>query len=120
MKTVELPLFTSYVFVKIAETEKAKVRETAGVVNFVYENGKPAVVPDREIKRIQQFLEEYQNIEVLPAELKKGQRVIISEGMFLEEEGRVIDLKNNKVKIAIHSLGYELVAYFDRSKLLPN
>jgi transcription antitermination factor NusG len=34
-KIVLEPLFTSYLFVRIQETEKEKVRETSGVLNFV-------------------------------------------------------------------------------------
>ena len=40
-KIVLEPLFTSYLFVRIQETEKEKVRETSGVLNFVYWLGKP-------------------------------------------------------------------------------
>ncbi|OJU25775.1 MAG: antitermination protein NusG [Sphingobacteriales bacterium 41-5] len=117
MKTVEVPLFTSYVFVKILENQKSKVRETPGVVNFVYEEGKPAVIREKEIEKIQRFLEEYQNVEVVPSEFHKGQIVKVNEGLFVDEEGKVIDTHNNKVRVVIKSLGYDLVAEFDKSKL---
>lgn len=117
MKTVEVPLFTSYVFVKILENQKSKVRETPGVVNFVYEEGKPAVIREKEIEKIQRFLEEYQNVEVVPSEFRKGQIVKVNEGLFVDEEGKVIDTHNNKVRVVIKSLGYDLVAEFDKSKL---
>lgn len=120
VKELEIPLFTSYVFVKIRESEEAFVRETPGVVNFVYELGRPAIVREREIERIQRFLQEFQTVDVVRLEFKKNQQVVINEGLFVEEEGKVIDLKNNKVMVAIHSLGYELVAYFDKSKLAVN
>ncbi len=117
MKTVEVPLFTSYVFVKVSENQKVKVRETPGVVNFVYEEGKPAVIREKEIEKIQRFLEEYQNVEVVPSEFHKGQIVKVNEGLFVDEEGKVIDTHNNKVRVVIKSLGYDLVAEFDKSKL---
>ena len=50
-KTLEEPLFKSYVFVKVTEEERTKVRLTNGVVNFVYWNGKPAIVREKEIGR---------------------------------------------------------------------
>ena len=43
IKTIEEPLFKSYVFVRIADEERTPVRMTNGVVNFVYWNGKPAL-----------------------------------------------------------------------------
>ena len=43
MKTVEEPLFKSYVFARVTGDEQTQVRMTAGVMNFVYWQGKPAV-----------------------------------------------------------------------------
>ena len=117
IKIVEVPLFTSYVFVKISEREKALVRETDGVVNFIYNGGKPAIVQEHEIKRIQQFLDEYDNVEVITEKIEKDQRVKVNKGLFVEEEGLVLDLQNKKVKVAIDSIGYTLVALFDQQKL---
>src|ERR1700733_7578238 len=51
-KIVTEPLFSSYVFVHIDETEQVPVRVTDGVINFVYWLGKPAVVRNEEILAI--------------------------------------------------------------------
>src|SRR3954462_4857025 len=65
IKTVEEPLFKSYVFVKIDDAERSNVRMTNGVVNFVYWNGKPAVIREKEIQTIKRFLNEYEQVEVV-------------------------------------------------------
>lgn len=117
MKMVEIPLFTSYVFVKISEKEKLQVRETDGVVNFVYEGGSPAIVREYEINRIKKFLDEYDNVEVTTEKIEKNQRVQVNRGLFVEKEGTVLDLQNKKAKVAIESIGYTLVALFDQQKL---
>ena len=44
IKIIEEPLFKSYVFVKVAESDRTEIRMTDGVINFVYWNGKPAVM----------------------------------------------------------------------------
>ena len=49
MKTVEEPLFKSYVFVKVSEEDRTAVRMTPGVINFVYLDGKPAIIKEKEI-----------------------------------------------------------------------
>lgn len=116
-KIVETPLFTSYVFVNIDEREKLKVRETPGVINFIYHEGKPAIVNNKDIERIKRFLSEYENVELEPQNIELDTRVVINRGVFIEEEGKIIDLKNGKVTVAIDSLGYKLVAIFDRSEL---
>ncbi len=117
VKVVEEPLFKSYVFVKVANEEKINVRMTNGVINFVYWQGKPAVIRDKEINVIKRFLNEYENVELRPMELKVNQRVIITTGPLMDHEGSVLDLRHKMVKVAIDSLGYILVAYIERTKL---
>jgi len=117
MKTVEEPLFKSYVFVKVSEEDRAAVRMTTGAINFVYWNGKPAVIKEKEISAIKRFLDEYEYVEARPAELKVNQRVRITNGTLMDHEGKVLDVRHKTVKVAIDSLGYILIAYIERSKL---
>lgn len=117
VKLIEEPLFKSYVFVKVSEGERTAVRMTPGVINFVYWEGKPAVIKEKEIATIRKFLDEYEDVEVKPMELKVDQRVIITSGPLMEQEGKVLDVRHKTAKVAIDSLGYILVAYIERSKL---
>jgi transcription antitermination factor NusG len=117
MKIIEEPLFKSYVFVKVSEDDRTGVRMTPGVINFVYWEGKPAVIREKEINAIKRFLNEYENVEVQPMNLQVHQRVKITTGPLMDQEGEVLSLQRKAVKVAIDSLGYILVAYIDRSKL---
>jgi transcription antitermination factor NusG len=117
VKLVEEPLFKSYVFVKVSEEDRSKVRMTNGAINFVYWDGKPAVIKEKEITAIKRFLNEYENVEARPVELKVNQRVRITNGTLMDKEGKVLDLRHKTAKVAIDSLGYILVAYIDRTKL---
>ncbi len=117
VKLVEEPLFKSYVFVKVNEEDRSKVRMTSGAINFVYWEGKPAVIKEKEITAIKRFLDEYENVEARPVELKVNQRVRITNGTLMDNEGKVLDLRHKTAKVAIDSLGYILVAYIERSKL---
>ena len=116
MKVVEEPLFKSYVFVKVDNEDRSAVRMTNGAINFVYWNGKPAVIKEKEITTIKRFLNEYENVEANPVDLKVNQRVRITNGTLMDKEGKVLDVRHKTVKVAIESLGYILVAYIDRSK----
>jgi len=120
IKLVEEPLFKSYVFVRVNEEDRKLVRMTSGAINFVYWNGKPAIIKDREITAIKRFLNEYENVEARPAEIKVNQRVRITNGSLMDHEGQVIAIRNKVAKVAIDSLGYILVAYIDRTKLSSN
>jgi len=117
VKIVEEPLFKSYVFVKVSDEDRKTVRMTNGAINFVYWVGKPAVIKEKEITAIKRFLDEYENVEARPAELKVNQRIRITNGSLMDQEGKVLDVRHKTVRVAIDSLGYILVAYIDRSKL---
>ncbi len=117
MKLVEEPLFKSYVFVKISDEERTPVRMTDGVINFVYWDGKPAVIKDKEIIIIRQFLNDHENVSLVKIDLRLGQQVRITGGPLMDLEGKVLEVKNKVAKVLIESLGYMLVADIDRNKL---
>src|SRR5258706_5427248 len=51
-KIVYEPLFASYVFVYVSEREELNIKQTDGVINFVYWLNKPAVIRNEEIDTI--------------------------------------------------------------------
>jgi transcription antitermination factor NusG len=119
IKIIEEPLFKSYVFVKIPEVERSNVRMTLGVVNFVYWDGKPAIIKEKEIQVIRRFLNEYEDVILQKIELHPEQRIKITSGPMMDHEGKVLEIKNKTAKVCIDSLGYMLIAYIDKNKLIP-
>ncbi len=117
MKTVEEPLFKSYVFAKVNEEERTKVRMTAGVMNFVYWQGKPAIIPAKEIETIRKFLNEYEHVLAEPIQLKEDGRVTIRQGLFMDHEAKILKIEGNRVKVVIESIGYSLIASIDKKNL---
>jgi transcription antitermination factor NusG len=117
IKVVEEPLFKSYVFVRVNEEEQTKVRLTSGVMNFVYWQGKPAIIPAKEIDTIRKFLNEYENVMTEPIQLKEEGRVTIRQGLFMDHEAKILKIEGNRVKVEIQSIGYNLVALIDKKNL---
>jgi transcription antitermination factor NusG len=117
MKTVEEPLFKSYVFARVNEEEQTKVRMTAGVMNFVYWQGKPAIIPAREIETIRKFLNEYENVLTEPVQLREDGKVIIRQGLFMDHEAKILKIEGNRVKVIIESIGYALIASIEKKNL---
>jgi len=109
-KVVEEPLFTSYVFVRIEAKQHALLRQTDGVVNFVYWLGKPAVIRDGEIELIKRFLNEHINVRLEQTRVSVDDRIRILNGPFMEMEARVIAVNNRTVKAILPSLGYTMTA----------
>ncbi len=118
IKLVEEPLFKSYLFVKTDEEGRLPVRMTDGVVNFVYWNGKPAIVKEKEIQTIKKFLNEHEQVGLVKMDFKPNDKVIITSGPLMDKEGKVLEVKNKVAKVIIESLGYILVADIDKSKLI--
>lgn len=120
LKWVEEPLFKSYVFVKVAEEEAAHVRMVSGVVNFVYWLGKPAIIRNKEIEVIHKFLSEYDEVQVVPLELRTDSRITILQGALMDKTATVVKVLNNKVRVVIESIGYSMVATIQKSNVILN
>jgi transcription antitermination factor NusG len=116
-KVILEPLFTSYVFVNIHDTEQFPTRSTDGVINFLYWLNKPAVIRNEEIDIIRRFLNEYDNIQLEKVDVKINDIVRVIAGPFMEQKGLVISLKSKSVKILLPSLGYIMYAEVQRSNV---
>ena len=119
LKVVEEPLFKSYVFVHLNKSQMTPTRMTNGVLNFVYWNGKPAIIRDEEINVIKKFMNEYEQVEARPIEIKTNQRVRIDGGLLIDKEAIVQKVLHKKVEVIIESLGYALVATLDKKNIQP-
>jgi transcription antitermination factor NusG len=117
-KLVEEPLFKSYVFVRIPEAMKTTVRETSGIVNFVYWLGKPARIPDHEIELMRSFLKEYQDVQVESFPIHENDLVQITSGPLMYQRGRVVESGKNTVKAVLYSMGFALTATVKKSELV--
>lgn len=83
VKTLDLPLLPSLLFVRIAGEQRTEVRLTEGVVNFVYNNGKPVVLKEKLLQQIQQFQQEHHQVAAVKAENPgKGVTVLLPQGTY--------------------------------------
>jgi transcription antitermination factor NusG len=116
-KVVLEPLFTSYVFVHVSEKEHLDIKQTDGVINFVYWLNKPAVIRNEEIDTIKKFLNEYDHVTVERTQVNLNDRVRIINGPLMMWEGNVVEIRTNTVKITLPSLGQTLVAEIRKDNL---
>ena len=117
-KVVLEPIFKSYVFVKIADTNKWDLKKINVVLNFVYWLGKPAIIKDEEIDTIRKFLNEFSNVEVVESnQLKVNARVRIRQGVMMNYHGLLVEISGNRAKVKIDSMGVSLQAQFDKKNL---
>ncbi|MEO7049269.1 MAG: UpxY family transcription antiterminator [Ferruginibacter sp.] len=116
-KIVYEPLFTSYVFVNIDSGTQLAVRQTYGVLNFVYWLNKPAIIRTEEIDMIKRFLNEYSSVRLEVVKFNINDSVRIVAGAFMEQEGKIISVKSKTVKIMLPSLGYWMHAEIEMANV---
>jgi transcription antitermination factor NusG len=111
MKTVELPLFTSYIFVYVSYQEHLRVLQTAGIITFVNYCGKPAVVPESDVERIRTLIQIHPDIEAVSINtLTQGTPVTINDGILFELNGEVLEVHGKHVLVMIKQLDCALIA----------
>jgi transcription antitermination factor NusG len=99
----------------VEDTDKTEVRFVDGVLNYVYWNGKPAIVREEEIIEIKKFMSEYEDVQVTSIELKAADAVVLNTGVMMGATGHVLRVMgNNTVEVRIDSLGFVLTAKFDK------
>ena len=113
VKEVEENPFPGYVLVEMVMTDEAwfVVRNTPNVTGFVGSHGnrsKPTPLLEEEIRQI--LISMGQTVDVFDTNIKVGDVVQIIDGAFMGQEGRVVEIENNKVKIMINMFGSETAA----------
>lgn len=81
IKKVEEVLIRSYIFIQCNEKERLTALELPSIVRTLFENGKPAIVPDWQINNLRLFLQKVENAFLEEKNLY-GTKVLIKEGPF--------------------------------------
>jgi transcription antitermination factor NusG len=96
-KTVQVPLFPGYTFVRVDAAPESCVRvlQTPGVVGFVGTGRCGIPIPDRQIEDIRTILTQNIPCAIFPF-LRVGQRIRIRGGCLDGIEGRLVTLKGDR------------------------
>jgi transcription antitermination factor NusG len=109
-KIILEPLFTCYVFVRLTDRERIPVLQTEGVINYVSCMSKPAVIRDSEIDLIKNFLIDHFNVRLEKFDVDINDTIRVKYGIFIEQEGKVIEVLDKTVRVLLPSLGYIMSA----------
>jgi len=85
-KTIDLPLFSRYVFCRFNFEARLKVISVSSIVSIVGFGGKPCPIPDHEIETIQSIVGSGLPVSPWPF-LRIGQRVRVTQGALEGLEG---------------------------------
>ena len=112
-KLIFEPLFKSYVFVNVTETETESLKNLDGVVNLLYWLGKPAVIKDDEIAAIKEFTNDHRNIKLERTLVNINDVARNFNASSYAIEGKLVTVKNKTIKINLPSLGYTMIAQIE-------
>ena len=107
-KKIEIPLFNSYVFVRLAEADRNLVFQSSGVVRYLFWLGKPAIVRDEEINAIKKWLSTPDQYEISVSSLQVGDKVVLESGPFKSQEALVQQVNKNDYILVLESMGFVL------------
>jgi transcription antitermination factor NusG len=117
-KVILEPLFKSYVFVRVKDSEKWDLKNVNGILNFVYWLGKPARIKEEDIFTIKKFLNEFLDIQVEEiSRLTVNAKVRIKQGLLMNYNGVLIEINGSRAKVRIETMGVQLSANFDKNNL---
>ena len=108
-KMVEVPLFSSYVFVRISRIDYDRVLQTFGVVKYITFEGKAFPIPNEQIDNLKIIVNSNERVETTWERRRKGDRVRVTAGTLKGLTGELItEGDRRKVLVRIDSLEQNL------------
>ncbi len=117
VKVVERLILPSYVFVQLRQNQLSEIRYINGIVNFVYDQTKPAIIKSAEIVALKKFVDKYTNQHIEIGNIKQGQIIEIENKQLGKQRAEVLAVKNKKVEVLLTSLGIKLVVTLKPNKI---
>lgn len=106
---VEVPLFSNYIFVQLAEKDRNMVFLSPGVVRYLFWLGRHAIVKDKEIETIKEWLDSGDTAtEISVMQYQIGQKIKLHSGPFTDQNAVIKDITKTHYVLILESLGYVL------------
>ena len=106
-KAIEIPLFSTYIFIQTEEKNRTQIFDSSGVVKYLFWLGRHAVIKDDEINTLKEWLAEEncsQHISVM--QYQTGDKDHLNSGIFFDQYGSVKNITRTHYVLIIESLGF--------------
>ncbi len=107
-KTIEEPLFTGYLFVKLQEHELDKPRYVSGVINYLSFGKQKAIVQEREIESLKFLVENGYALNLTEEPIRVGTKVKLLLSAFKNEIAEVHSIQAETAIVYFESLNQYL------------
>ena len=109
-KWIEEPLFRSYIFVRISQSQLVKVLEVPGIITYVKHVGKPAVIRQQHIDLLRKMLTSDTTFELSSSRVEVGSEIEIQTGPFRGFKGFVKEVRGSrKLVVNLGSIDYTII-----------
>jgi transcription antitermination factor NusG len=108
IKTIEKPLISGYIFVKVSNKEFYDVLLTSGVRRYVSFEGRPVSIPEDQINDLKYFMQCLNSAaQVTSDRIKKGDPVRIVTGPLNGLVGEVVEIRGKRcIVLRFNNLGF--------------
>jgi len=114
-KEISEPLIRGYIFIYADEKERIKSLEESSVLRCVFDNGKPARIPEWQMENLVKFLD-HESEFFLYEGLLPGTKVIIREGPFEGIIGTIQQNDNqNTLAVSIDLLNRSVLTHISKA-----
>lgn len=115
---VEEPLFRSYCFVRISDQDRNRIYSVNGVVKYLTDCGRPAIVRDHEIDVVKQWLNEFSHEAVLTESFFEKDRVRLGNGILLGREAEIVEVGKKCLILELAVLGVQIKVDLRKNNLV--
>jgi transcription antitermination factor NusG len=114
VKIVEVPLFTSYIFVKVTNHQAYEaLRTTPQLLRFIYSQGRFAEITEKELESIRKFLVKTEGYQF---SFEENQMVEVKDGLLKGRKGIITKLGKTKLQLRIEEFGWVVNAEIYRTQ----
>lgn len=118
IRTLQLPLISCYLFVKIVRSEYVPVLETEHVLRYIRFSKNLISIPEEEINLIKRVVGEDLPLDVAPTAWHEGDDVEVIAGNLTGLRGKLVALEGKKhFVVELQTLGYSLRMTIDPAHL---
>ena len=111
------PLFDSYIFARLFETEIPKIKIVDGVLSLVYWKGKLAIIQENEIEAIKEFTTDHYDIKLGKTQINMTGFARVIDGPQYLMERNILTVKNKTLKVNLPSIGFAMIAEISSENL---
>lgn len=102
---IRQPLFPSYVFVYVTESDLEYVKKVTGVIGLVHWLNEPATFPDAEIELMREFMSQHVAVHVKKTLVNKNEVAKVVNSNFTQHDNGIASGNDKQMKLILPLLG---------------